>query len=86
MDEAEKIQELLIGQAEIKQQLGRIISDIESEKDIRKRRNDDIDKRLRIIEDWKNNLQGRIMVAVIVGGCIWSVIMAIIIWAINKNK
>lgn len=85
MEDNEKIQEILITMAEIKIQLERIISDIESEKDTRKRRNSGFDKRLRDIEEWKNNLQGKLMAGVILGGMIWSIISALIILAITKK-
>lgn len=81
----DKIQELLIGQAKIFGQLDRIISDIESEKEVRKRRNDEIDKRLRQIEEWKANIQGRITVTLVVGGAIWGLIILVVTFII-KNK
>lgn len=66
-------------------QLERIISDIESEKDVRKRITEDLIKRLRDIEDWKSNLQGRITVSLVVGGAIWAIIILVITFII-KNK
>lgn len=60
MPHEDKIQELLIGQATIQQQLARIISDIESEKDVRKRIHDEILKRIRDLEDWKTTTETKI--------------------------
>lgn len=85
MHNEDKIQELLIGQAKIFGQLERIISDIESEKEVRKRRNDEIDKRLRLLEEWKANLQGRLTVTLVIAGGIWGLIILAITFII-KNK
>lgn len=85
MQHEDKIQELLIGQERITQQLDRIISDIESEKQVRVRLYTEMEKRVRSLEDWKNNLQGRITVTLVVGGAIWGLIILVITFLI-KNK
>lgn len=85
MHENDKIQELLIGQERITQQLDRIISDIESEKQVRVRLYAEMEKRVRGLEDWKNNLQGRITVTLVVGGAIWGLVILVITFLI-KNK
>lgn len=85
MQHEDKIQELLIGQERITQQLDRIISDIESEKEVRVRLYAEMEKRVRGLEDWKNNLQGRITVTLVVGGAIWGLVILVITFLI-KNK
>lgn len=48
----EKIQEILQQLEALKFQVGRLVSDAESEKEVRRDRNKDIDKRLSDIEKW----------------------------------
>lgn len=62
MDESEKIQqEILLRLKGIELQLGRIESDVESEKDVRKRRNDGIDSRLLELEKWQAKWGGALI-------------------------
>lgn len=84
MDDKEEIIKLRMETERLKQQITRLTADAESEKETRKRRNIDIDNRLKPIEDWKNNLQGRMVVIVIVGIGIWGLILSYIAWKLNK--
>lgn len=74
--------------AELEGQIGRFISDIESEKATRKRRNEGFDtdnkelrKEINDLKEWKSNIQGRMAIAAIV----WAFVQAIIIWLITKK-
>lgn len=83
MDEKD-IQQILLTQIRIEGKVDRLVSDIESEKETRKRRNDQFDNRLRNVEEWKNNLQGRLLITGIISGGIMSIIVGLIIWLITK--
>lgn len=48
------------------------------------RENHELEKRVRSLEDWKSNLQGKVVVLVIVGGGIWSLAVAAIVMMIRK--
>lgn len=81
--------DILLELVAIKEQMKRLVSDAESEKDTRKRRNDSLDrenKELRNeiskLKEWKSNLQGRFAMAAI----IWVFIQAVIIWFLSNKK
>lgn len=84
MDDKETILQLLMETERLKQQITRLTADAESEKETRKRRNTDIDSRLKLVEDWKNNLQGRLVIIAIAGTGIWAILVIIIAWKLNK--
>lgn len=71
--------QILIRLAELKLQIDRLVSDAESEKDFRKQRNNEIEQRLRALEDWKNEIHGRLVVTLAIGGLIWTGIIAIVV-------
>lgn len=48
------------------------------------RENHELEKRVRSIEDWKSNLQGKVVVLVIIGGGIWSLAVAAIVMMMRK--
>lgn len=61
MHTEDKIQEILVTQMRMEAQLGRLISDYESEKDTRKRRNESIDKRIADLEKWQAKWGGALI-------------------------
>lgn len=82
----DKQAQILIQLAEIKGQLGRLVSDAESEKEFRKERNNNLDKQLdslrnEIVElkQWKAELHGRIVVTVSVASIIITGLIALLI-------
>jgi len=75
----DKHSQILIQLAEIKLQIGRLVSDAESEKEFRKKRNDDFEKRLRALEDWKSEIHGKLVVTLTIGGLVWTAIIAVVV-------
>lgn len=61
MHSDEKIQEIFIQLETIKGQLNRLVSDAESEKQVRRRRNEEIDRRLAEIEKWQAKWGGALI-------------------------
>lgn len=59
-------------------QIGRLVSDAESEKEFRKQRNMEIEKRLRELEQWKSEIHGKIVVSVSIIGILLTVLMSLI--------
>lgn len=60
-------------------QVGRLVSDFESEKEVRKRLNGELEKRVREIELWKSELHGRIVVTVSIAGIVIGAVITLII-------
>jgi hypothetical protein len=46
--------------------------------------NGDFEKRVRSLEDWKSNIQGRVVMLVIIGGALWTLAVAAIITMIKR--
>lgn len=84
MDEKEK-QQLFVTLENIRMQVDRLLSDIESEKESRKRRNDDFDKRIRTLEDWKSETKGKVSIVNVIVMAIISLAIYIILWLITKK-
>lgn len=85
MANEDKIQELLIGQAKMFTQLERIISDIESEKEVRKRITEDLILRIRVLEDSKNIQDGKNKITDRIVTIICTVVAGILIWLLTKK-
>jgi hypothetical protein len=80
MHDQNKISEILLSVARMEIQIGRLVSDAESEKEVRKRALDDMESRLRKAEAFINNLKGRMFVTgLLAGGAI-----TLIVWVITK--
>ncbi len=73
------LQQIMIRLAEIQSQIGRLVSDAESEKEFRKQRNKEVEDRLRDLEKWKSEMQGRIVVTVSISTLIASGLIAILV-------
>lgn len=82
MDEKQHAEVLYKLQA-LEFQIGRLVSDAESEKDFRKQRNNEIDRRLRELELWKSEIHGRIIATVSIIGLVWGALIAIIVKVIS---
>lgn len=82
MDEKQHT-EILMKLQNLEFQVGRLVSDAESEKEFRKQRNMEIEKRLREIEQWKSEIHGRIVASVAIIGLFWGVLIAIVVKVIN---
>lgn len=81
MSEAQQIQEILIRLVHIDEQLNRLVSDAESEKEVRKRIIADHEARIRKVEDFVSNLKGRMFATgVLAGG-----VISLLIWLITKK-
>lgn len=63
----DKLNEILVKQAEMKQQIDRLVSDAESEKEFRRIRNMDYENRIRYLEKRDSELHGKIAVTVAIG-------------------
>lgn len=74
----DKQQEILMKLQAMKFQIDRLVSDAESEKEFRKLRNAEIEKRLREIEEWKSELNGKLIVIGIIGTILASIIVKVI--------
>lgn len=61
MHEADKIQEIFLKLERIELQVGRLVSDAESEKELRKDRNKETDRRLSEIEKWQAKWGGALI-------------------------
>lgn len=77
--------------AEIDFQVGRLLSDAQSEKDTRKRRNDGFDMHLEkvrddisFIKEWISKVEGIMLVLKVIIGILSAVIIALIIAVITK--
>lgn len=86
----DKLQEVLIKLAEIKGHIERLVSDAESEKDTRRRRNESFDRELHDLrqevyklKEWKSNMQGRLLVTITVASGVWGVIVAVLLKVIK---
>lgn len=82
----DKLNDVLVTLARLETQMNRLVSDAESEKEFRKQHNRDADvrvtkveDRVRAIEDWKNEIHGRIVVTVSIAGIIVTAAVTIII-------
>lgn len=78
-------QDIKITLARMETQLHRIVSDIESEKETRKKRNEDIDKRLRDAEMFIESQKGKESVTNKVIAFLLTIIAALVIWLITKK-
>lgn len=58
MDNGDKIQEIFLKLERIEFQVGRLISNAESEKEFRKERNKEIERRLVALENWQAKWAG----------------------------
>lgn len=58
---ADNIQDLIISLDRLTTQMGRLVSDFESEKGLRKERNAEINERLERVEAWKNKWHGALV-------------------------
>lgn len=72
-------EDILITLERLSMQINRLVSDAESEKEFRKQRNIEVERRLRKLETWQSEMQGKIIAIVGVGGLIWTIIAAVII-------
>ncbi len=75
--------EILLKLQELQWQVGRLVSDAESEKEFRKQRNAEIEKRIRELEQWKSEIHGKIIASVAIIGLIWGVLIAVIVKVIS---
>jgi hypothetical protein len=71
------LNEIVVRLTEIQMQIGRLVSDAESEKEFRKERNREIEKRLRDLEKWRSEMHGRIVVTVSIATLVASGLIAI---------
>lgn len=74
MDEKQHT-EILMKLQNLEFQVGRLVSDAESEKEFRKQRNMEVEKRLRELEHWKSEINGKIVVIGIIGTILASIIV-----------
>lgn len=74
----DKQQEILMKLQGLEFQVGRLVSDAESEKEFRKQRNREIEDRLRDLEQWKSELNGKLVVIGILGTILASIIVKVI--------
>lgn len=77
MDEKQHT-EILMKLQNLEFQVGRLVSDAESEKEFRKQRNMEVEKRLRELEHWKSEINGKIVVIGIIGTVLASIIVKVI--------
>lgn len=78
-------EDIQITLARMETQLHRIVSDIESEKETRKRRNEDIDTRLRSAEMFIETQKGKEFVTNKVIAFLLTIIAGLVIWLITKK-
>lgn len=81
--DSEKENQIFLKLQELSLQIGRLISDFESEKEVRRRLTIDHEKRLRDLELWKSELHGRIVVTVAIATLVWGAIIALILKVIK---
>lgn len=77
MDE-KQYHEILMKLQAMELQIGRLVSDAESEKEFRKQRNIEIEERLRKIEEWKSELTGKLVIIGVLGTVLASIIVKVI--------
>lgn len=75
----DKASQILIKITAMEGQLERLVSDYESEKETRRRKNEKVDDRIKVLEDWKNEIHGRIVVTVAIAGLLWAAVIAVIV-------
>ena len=75
--------EILLKLQELQFQVGRLVSDAESEKQFRKIRNIEVEKRMRELEQWKSEIHGKVIASVAIIGLIWGVLIAVIVKVIS---
>lgn len=80
----DKQAEILLAIQKLQFQMERFVADQESEKEVRRRRNDEIDKQIRELQEWKTDLHGRLVVTLTIGGALWALIVSAIILILNK--
>lgn len=92
MANEDKIQEILLKMIGMEGQLSRLVSDAESEKEVRKRLTDDSmrreeerDKRIRVLEDYANSERGKAIVNSKIIAVLCTVIAGLILWLITKK-
>ena len=71
--------EILLKLQELQWQVGRLVSDAESEKEFRKQRNMEIEKRMRDLEQWKSEIHGRIIASVTIIGVVLGTATTIVV-------
>jgi len=81
--ESNQHNEILLKLQELQFQVGRLVSDAESEKEFRKQRNMEIENRMRVLEQWKSEIHGRIIATVSIIGLIWGAVIAIVVSVIK---
>lgn len=77
--DSDKENQIFLKLQELGLQIGRLISDFESEKDVRRRLTIDHEKRIRDIELWKSELHGRIVVTIAIATIVSGAIIAIVL-------
>ncbi len=70
--------EILMKLQKLELQIDRLVSDAESEKEVRKRRTADTEQRLKDLELWKSELNGKLVVIGIVGTILASIIVKVL--------
>lgn len=76
--EDKQYHEILMKLQAMELQIGRLVSDAESEKEFRKQRNIEIEERLRKIEEWKSELTGKLVIIGVLGTVLASIIVKVI--------
>lgn len=71
--------EILLKLERMEFQIGRLVSDAESEKEFRKERNIEVERRLREIDKWKSELHGKIVVSVFIVGLLCTLLIGIVV-------
>ena len=74
-----QLTELFLKLERLEFQIGRLVSDAESEKEFRKERNIEVERRLREIDKWKSELHGKIVVSVFIVGLLCTLLIGIVV-------
>lgn len=77
--EEKQLTEIFLKLERMEFQIGRLVSDAESEKEFRKQRNIEVEKRMRELEQWKSGINGRIVATVSIISLIWGALVAIVV-------
>ena len=77
--EEKQLTEIFLKLERLEFQIGRLVSDAESEKEFRKERNIEVERRLREIDKWKSELHGKIVVSVFIVGLLCTLLIGIVV-------
>lgn len=84
MQQEEQIQQILGELIQIRGQVNRLVSDAESEKEVRRDRNKEIDRRILAIEMWQAKWAGALIAITVIASILSISAILITIFSINK--